>query len=78
MAFAIANLAKVAHRTWHYEDTAAIGTIVASGFFNDAYLQFAQFDVIHVVSATGGTAAMDVVLVSSATAATTVTTAKLA
>jgi|ETNmetMinimDraft_5_1059913.scaffolds.fasta_scaffold170845_1 hypothetical protein len=78
MAFSVANLSKVAHRTWHYEDTAAIGTIVASGYFDDAYLQFQQFDVIHVVSATGGTAAMDVILVSSATGATTVTTAALA
>tara|TARA_R110000823_G_scaffold4918_5_gene19632 strand:- start:4187 stop:4423 length:237 start_codon:yes stop_codon:yes gene_type:complete len=78
MAFDISKLRKTCDRTWHYEDTAAVNTIVASGYFSTAYLQFQQFDVINIVSATGGTAAMDTVLVSSATGATTVTTAALA
>ena len=57
-----------------YQSTDALSTVVASGYFNDVTNELKQFDVIIVVCSTGGTATVDVLIVSSATAAATVTT----
>ncbi len=57
-----------------YQSTDAIGTIVGSGYFNDVTANLKQFDIIIAVGATGGTATVDVCVVTSATAAATVTT----
>ena len=52
----------------------AVGTIAGSGYFNDVTTQLNQDDVIIAVGATGGTRTVDVLVVTSATAAATVTT----
>lgn len=57
-----------------YQTPDALATVVASGYFNLVTDQIRQFDVITVVSATGGTPLVDNIIVTSATAATTVTT----
>ena len=63
---------------WYYADGDATSTIVGSCYFNSAYAQVKQFDMILVAATTGGTAESDLLIVSSATGATTVTTTKLA
>jgi|TARA_B100001245_G_C22754571_1_gene365283 uncharacterized phosphosugar-binding protein len=63
---------------WSYHSADAIGTITGSGYFNDTTDNLKQFDIVLVISATGGTAAVDVITVSSATGAATVTTTALA
>tara|TARA_B100001123_G_C15141123_1_gene959532 strand:+ start:86 stop:337 length:252 start_codon:yes stop_codon:yes gene_type:complete len=63
---------------WYYADGDATSTIVGSGYFNSAYAEVKQFDMILVAATTGGTAESDLLIVSSATGATTVTTTKLA
>ena len=62
---------------WYYADGDATSTIVGSGYFNSAYAEVKQFDMILVAATTGGTAESDLLIVSSATGATTVTTTKL-
>lgn len=57
-----------------YETADAIATVKASGYFNGVTNQLKQFDVIIAVTSTGGTAAIDVLAVTSATDAATVTT----
>ena len=57
-----------------YQSADAVGTIAGSGYFNDVTDDLKQFDVIIAVGATGGTATVDVLIVSSATGAATVTT----
>jgi len=57
-----------------YQSTDAVATVAGSGYFNDVTNELKQFDVIIVVGSTGGTATVDVLIVSSATAAATVTT----
>ncbi|MAT23318.1 MAG: hypothetical protein CML86_07455 [Rhodobiaceae bacterium] len=78
MAFTQANLKKIAgggdQNVYLYNSADAISTIVGSGYFNSATNQLHQNDVIIAVGATGGTRTVDVVVVSSATAAATVTT----
>ena len=63
---------------WYYADGDATSTLVGSGYFNSAYAEVKQFDMILVAATTGGTAESDLLIVSSATGATTVTTTKLA
>tara|TARA_R100000458_G_C8278093_1_gene253921 strand:- start:6157 stop:6405 length:249 start_codon:yes stop_codon:yes gene_type:complete len=79
MALDASNLKKIAgagnQNLFLYKSTDAIGTVVASGYFNDSTDDLKQFDVIIAVCSTGGTATVDVIIVNSATAATTVTTA---
>ena len=58
-----------------YQSTDAIATVIGSGYFNSVTNELKQFDVIMVVGSTGGTATVDVIIVSSATGAATVTTA---
>ena len=81
MAFAIADLKKVAGGAvgiWHYSTTDATGTSSGqtgeSGYFTNATSELKQNDIIIVVASTGGTRTVDIHVVSSATAATTVTT----
>ena len=57
-----------------YNSADAVATIAGSGYFNDATNQLKQNDVVITVGSTGGTRTVDVLVVSSATAATTVTT----
>lgn len=58
-----------------YKSADTITTVIASGYFNSITNRLKQHDVILVVGSTGGTATVDVILVSSATGAATVTTA---
>lgn len=77
MAFVLADLGKVAggaKQIHYYATTDAIGTVIASGYFNSATDNLRQFDIINVVSSTGGVVAVDVLVVTSATGAATVTT----
>lgn len=57
-----------------YRSADAIATITGSGYFNDVTNNLKQWDVIICVSETGGIPKVDVVTVTSATGAATVTT----
>tara|TARA_X000001388_G_scaffold7235_1_gene4526 strand:- start:429 stop:677 length:249 start_codon:yes stop_codon:yes gene_type:complete len=78
MALDSTNLKKIAgagdQNLFIYKSTDAPSTIAGSGYFNSVTADLKQFDVIIAVGTTGGTATVDVLFVSSATAATTVTT----
>jgi hypothetical protein len=77
MAFSRSTLSKVtggARQIHWYSSADAVATIAGSGYFNDATNDLKQFDIILTVGSTGGTATVDVLVVTSATAATTVTT----
>ena len=78
MALDATNLKKIAgagdQNLFIYKSTDAPSTIAGSGYFNSSTDDLKQFDTIIVTGATGGTATVDVLFVSSATAATTVTT----
>jgi len=77
MAFTRSTFSKVtggARQVHWYSSADAIGTITGSGYFNDATNELRQFDIILAVGATGGTPTVDVLVVNSATGATTVTT----
>jgi len=83
MAYALANpIQKVAqmgaNSLWYYADGDATSVIVGSGYFNLSYPEVKQFDMILTVGTNGGTAESDLLIVSSATGATTVTSTKLA
>lgn len=60
-----------------YQTADAIATVVGSGYFNDVTNNLKQFDVILVVGATGGTPTVDVITITSATGAATVTSTAL-
>ncbi len=77
MAFNSDNFERVAggqRQLWMYDTADAIATVAASGYFNEADEIVRQNDVIIVIGSTGGTRTVDLLVVSSATAATTVTT----
>ena len=77
MAYSASNLRKVAGgamSVFLYDSADAIGTIVASVYFNSATNELKQNDVIIAVGSTGGTRTVDMLVVSSATGAATVTT----
>ena len=77
MAYSASNLRKVAGgamSVFLYDSADAIGTIVTSGYFNSATNELKQNDVIIAVGSTGGTRTVDLLVVSSATGAATVTT----
>lgn len=79
MAYASDNpLRKIAeggiNSVWLYVDGDAVGTIAGSGYFDTEYLNVKENDVILCVGAAGGTETVDVLVVTSATGATTVTT----
>lgn len=77
MAFAAADLHKVGggvKSLYMYESADAVATIAASGYFNSATNSLKQDDVIIAVGSTGGTRTVDVLVVTSASGAATVTT----
>ena len=77
MAYAAADLHKIGggvKSLFMYESTDAIGTIVGSGYFNDATNILNQDDCIIAVGTTGGRRTVDLVVVTSASRAATVTT----
>ena len=77
MALDSSNLWKVTGGTSSlhvYQSSDTIASIIASGYFNNVTNNLKQFDVILVVGSTGGTATVDVITVTSATGAATVTT----
>jgi len=77
MALVAADLVKVAggaRQVWHYTSADAVATIAGSGYFNAVTDNLRQWDTIIAVGATGGTATVDVLVVTSATGAATVTT----
>jgi histidyl-tRNA synthetase len=79
MAYATDNpLRKIAeggiNSVWLYVDGDAVGTIAGSGYFDSVYENLKENDVILCVGAAGGTETVDLLVVTSATGATTVTT----
>lgn len=77
MAFsrtAFAKLAGGARQLYYYSSADAILTIVGSGYFNTATDDLKQNDIILAVGSVGGTQTVDMLVVTSATGATTVTT----
>ena len=77
MAYTSSNLKKSAggsNSVFLYDSADAIGTIIGSGYFNTATAELKQNDVIIAVGSTGGTRTVDMIVVSSATGAATVTT----
>ena len=81
MAYVASDLFKVGGANpgmWIYKSTEAVSAISGSGYFNSATNELKQFDVIVVISATGGTAAIDLVTVITVTGAATVNTVALA
>jgi len=84
MAYALANPIKKISQAgsenslFFYTDGDAKSTVVASGYFNLSYQELSKGDVILCSIGVGGTHEMDVITVTSATGATTVTTVALA
>lgn len=77
MALIAADLSKVAggaRQVWHYVSADAPGTIAGSGYFNGVTDNLRQWDTILTVGTTGGTVTVDLLVVTSATGAATVTT----
>lgn len=60
-----------------YTTADAVATVTGSGYFNDVTNNLKQNDVILCVGSTGGTRTIDVLCVTSATNAATVTTTAL-
>ncbi len=77
MALTSSALKKVAgagdQNLFVYKSADAISTIVGSGYFNNVTDDLKQFDMILCVGATGGTATVDIAVITSATGAATVT-----
>jgi hypothetical protein len=78
MALTAANLKLIAgsgdSNLFMYQSADAVATVAGSGYFNSVTNNLKQFDIIICVGSTGGTATVDVLTVSSATGAATVTT----
>lgn len=77
MAFTASKLTKTSggeRNLWMYTTADTIATVIASGYFNDAAVNFKTHDVMIVVGSNTGTHTVDVIVVTSATFATTVTT----
>jgi len=76
MAFTRSSFSKVtggARQIHWYSSADAVATIAGSGYFNDATNDLKQYDIILAVGSTGGTQTVDVLVITSATGATTVT-----
>lgn len=77
MALDATNLKKIAgagnQNLFIYKSTDAPATVAGSGYFNNSTDDLKQFDIILVVGTTGGTATGDLLFVTSATGAATVT-----
>ena len=77
MAYDATNLFKVGGANpglWIYHSTDAISTIVGTNYYGDSTNSLKQNDVVLAVGATGGTRTIDVLVISSATGAASVTT----
>lgn len=77
MAYTASDLHKIGggvKSLWMYESADAVTTIAGSGYFNDATNSLKQDDVVIAVGSTGGTRTVDVLVVTSASGASTVTT----
>lgn len=74
MAYAATALHKIAENLFRYVTADSNATVVASGYFNSATDMLKQYDIILLISATGGTPLLDPIFVTSATGAATVTT----
>ena len=77
MAFSSSNLKKIAGGAtgiFYYDSTDAIGTIDDADYFLGATNELKVGDIIIAVGSTGGTRTVDILVVSSATGAATVTT----
>lgn len=70
----VVKVAGAARQIWHYASADAIGTIAGSGYFNGVADNLRQNDIILVVGSVGGVVTVDVLVVTSATGAATVTT----
>ena len=76
MALSSSDLHKVGggnKQLFLYESADAVGTIAGSGYFNDETNQLNQDDLLIAVGAPGGTRTVDVLVVTSASGAATVT-----
>jgi hypothetical protein len=78
MAYEIANpIKKIAeaggNSVFFYSDGDAIATIAASGYFNSATENLKKGDIILCVGTNAGTPTVDILVISSATGAATVT-----
>ena len=76
MALVATDLVKVAggaRQVWHYTSADAPATIATSGYFNAVTDNLRQYDTILTVGTTGGTVTVDVLVITSATGAATVT-----
>tara|TARA_R110002072_G_scaffold239465_1_gene397431 strand:+ start:148 stop:402 length:255 start_codon:yes stop_codon:yes gene_type:complete len=84
MAYALANPVKKvsqmgdSNNLWYYTDGDATSAIVGSGYFNLSAENFSKNDMILVCATNAGTAESDLLIVTSASGAATVTTTKLA
>lgn len=58
---------------WFYSDDDTITAIATSGYFNSAYKEVRENDVILCVGSNGGSQTVDILVVTSTTGATTVT-----
>lgn len=77
MAFTRSTFAKLAggaRQLYYYTTSDAIGTVIASGHFNDATNDLKAHDIILAVCSNAGTHTVDMLVVTSATGAATVTT----
>ncbi|WP_448191904.1 hypothetical protein [Azospirillum sp. sgz301742] len=78
MAFTAATFQRIAHgngnSVFFYKTADAIATVIAADYFNAFSEVLNNGDTIIAVTSTGGTIAVDVLVVSSATAAASVTT----
>lgn len=77
MAFNATNFHKVIGgniNMFFYKTTDAISTVDDSGYFNSVADNLRQYDIIVVISETGGTPGIDLIFVTSADLAATVTT----
>lgn len=78
MAYEIANpIKKIAeaggNSVFFYTDGDAVSAIAGSGYFNSATNELKENDVIIAVGSNGGTQTVDILVISSATGAATVT-----
>lgn len=78
MALTAANLKLVAGggtgNVFHYNTEDAPATVAGSGYFNSVTANLKQYDIILVAGTTGGTVTIDMLVVTSASGAATVTT----
>ena len=66
-SFNLKKIAGGATGIFYYDSADAIGTIVASGYFNSATNELKQNDVIIAVGSTGGTRTVDMLVVQTNT-----------